>query len=50
MEIYDRLKQGADFNSIAENESQGPEADKGGLIGWVSKGDLVPELEQMIEK
>ncbi|HOV32496.1 MAG TPA: peptidylprolyl isomerase [Candidatus Hydrogenedens sp.] len=50
MEIYDRLKQGADFNSIAENESQGPEADKSGLIGWVSKGDLVPELEQMIEK
>jgi parvulin-like peptidyl-prolyl isomerase len=50
MEIHDRLKQGADFNSIAENESQGPEADRGGLIGWVSGGDLVPELEQMIEK
>lgn len=50
LEIFDRLKQGADFGSIAENESQGPEADKAGLIGWVSKGDLVPELEQVIEK
>ncbi len=50
MEIFDRLKQGADFGSVAENESQGPEADRAGLIGWVSKGDLVPELEQVIEK
>ncbi|MGC8738073.1 MAG: peptidylprolyl isomerase [Candidatus Hydrogenedens sp.] len=50
LEIFDRLKQGADFGSIAENESQGPEADKSGLIGWVSRGDLVPELEQEIEK
>jgi len=49
MEIYDRIKQGADFGSVAENESQGPEADRAGLIGWVSKGDLVPELEQAIE-
>ncbi|MCA1902600.1 MAG: peptidylprolyl isomerase [Candidatus Hydrogenedens sp.] len=49
MEIHDRIKQGADFSTIAENESQGPEADQGGLIGWVSKGDLVPELEQVIE-
>lgn len=50
MEIFDRLKQGEDFGSVAENESQGPEADRSGLIGWVSRGDLVPELEQQIEK
>ncbi len=50
MEIFDRLQQGADFGSVAENESQGPEADRAGLIGWVSKGDLVPELEEAIEK
>ncbi len=49
MEIYDQLKQGADFASVAENESQGPEADRSGLIGWVSKGDLVPELEEVVE-
>lgn len=50
MGIWEKLKQGADFASVAENESQGPEADREGLIGWVSKGDLVPELEQAVEK
>lgn len=48
-DIYNRIKSGANFVEIAENESQGPEADQGGLIGWVSKGDLVPELEKFVE-
>ena len=43
--LKDELAQGADFAELAKQHSQGPEAKDGGLMGWVSKGDLVGDLD-----
>lgn len=43
--LHEELNLGADFAALAKAHSQGPGAAEGGLIGWVSRGDLVPELE-----
>jgi parvulin-like peptidyl-prolyl isomerase len=45
-ELRAQIEAGADFAEIARANSQGPEADAGGLVGWVSPGDLVPALEE----
>ena len=34
---------GADFGTLARDNSEGDEADDGGNLGWVAKGQL-PEL------
>ncbi len=49
-EVRDRLKTGADeeFRAIAQKESIGPEASKGGRMGLFSAGQLPPELEKFI--
>lgn len=44
-ELRDQLAAGADFEALAKSASEGPEAEKGGVIGWAVRGDLVPELE-----
>ncbi|MCX8065191.1 MAG: peptidylprolyl isomerase [Candidatus Hydrogenedentes bacterium] len=49
-EIFESLQKGADFKELAGTVSEGPEAEQNGLIGWVSKGDLVQELEEFIDK
>ncbi len=49
-EIYEQIQKGADFKELAGTISEGPEAEQNGLIGWVSKGDLVPELEEFVDK
>ncbi len=50
-EIYEQIqKEGADFKELASSVSEGPEADQKGLIGWISKGDLIPELEEFVNK
>lgn len=49
--IYRQLKQGADFAELARLQSQDPgSAVKGGDLGWVSPGDMVPEFDRMIGK
>jgi peptidyl-prolyl cis-trans isomerase SurA len=47
--VRDELALGSDFAELAKARSQGPEAAEGGLVGWVKKGDLVPELEAALE-
>lgn len=44
-EILSELKQGGDFAAVAKAYSKGPEAQQGGAIGWVARGDLVESLE-----
>lgn len=39
------LDLGADFAELAKARSEGPEAQEGGLVGWVKAGDMVPELD-----
>lgn len=48
-EIYKQLKNGADFGELARLKSQDPgSAIKGGSLGWVSPGDMVPEFDKKI--
>ncbi len=45
-EILSELKQGGDFAAVAKAYSKGPEAQQGGAIGWIARGDLVQSLEE----
>lgn len=45
---YAELQQGADFADVALRYSDGPEATKGGNIGFVRQGELLPPLERAL--
>ena len=46
--LYNLLMNGADFEELAKNYSQDPgTAKRGGLLGWASRGDYVPEFEEV---
>lgn len=48
--IYEQLRKGADFATLASTYSDDPgSASKGGSLGWVSEGDMVPEFEKMMK-
>lgn len=46
-EILKRLKTGEPFEKLASQFSQGPTAKQGGDIGFVEKGVMTPEIEQV---
>jgi|GEM_PF-65754 len=43
-ELISRLKDGADFESLARENSLGPEASRGGDLGFIGPRDMVPEF------
>lgn len=45
--ILQRLKEGADFAELARQYSKDPSKDKGGDIGYFSRGQLIPEFENI---
>lgn len=45
-ELYDKLKAGADFATVAKQSSGGPTAAQGGDLGLFKHGALAPVLEQ----
>ena len=46
-DIQDQLKKGADFGEMAKKYSEDPGSkDKGGDLGYFSRGDMVPSFEQ----
>lgn len=47
-EISKRLKAGGDFAELAKIYSEGPGAEAGGSMGYVKKGDLMPEIESIV--
>ncbi|MFQ5776931.1 MAG: peptidyl-prolyl cis-trans isomerase [Terriglobia bacterium] len=48
-DILARLRKEADFAALAREHSQHADSrDKGGLIGWVQRGQVVPQLEQVL--
>ncbi|KAA8735643.1 peptidylprolyl isomerase [Acinetobacter qingfengensis] len=48
-QIYQRLKQGADFSELAATYSNDPgSARDGGSLGWVAPGVMVPEFEKIM--
>ena len=47
-DISKRLREGCDFDGLAKMYSDGPGADKGGSMGWIKRGDLLPEIEKAV--
>ena len=43
--LHRQLKGGADFAELAKRYSEDPHAEQGGMMGWVAKGELLPELD-----
>ncbi|MDD5428116.1 MAG: peptidylprolyl isomerase [Candidatus Omnitrophica bacterium] len=47
-DISKRLKEGCDFDGLAKLYSDGPGAENGGMMGYVKRGDLLPEIEKAV--
>lgn len=47
-EVMRRLREGGDFAGLAKVYSDGPGAEDGGMMGYVKKGDLLPEIEKKV--
>lgn len=47
-EIEKRIKEGCDFGGLAKIYSQGPAAEEGGLMGYMKRGDLMPQIEEVV--
>lgn len=45
--ILERIKKGEDFSKLAKEFSQCPSKDKGGDLGYFSRGTMVPEFEEV---
>lgn len=41
------LQGGTPFPQVAKKYSQGPEASDGGSLGWMEKGQMIPQLEEI---
>ncbi|MEA3310613.1 MAG: peptidylprolyl isomerase [candidate division WOR-3 bacterium] len=49
MEILDILSRGGEFDVLAESFSEDPRTrSRGGSLGWVKRGDLLPEIDSVI--
>ena len=48
--IYSKLKAGENFDDIAMQYSQGPNAEKGGDMGYIEKGQMLEALDNAIFK
>jgi len=46
--VLEQLKAGEDFSEIAKTKSTGPSAAQGGDLGYVAKGTIIPEIEEVI--
>ncbi len=47
-DIHNKLKQGSDFAQLAKEYSQGPNKDNGGDMGYVERGEMLDELNEVI--
>lgn len=47
-DLKKQLDEGADFAELAKTHSTGPDAEDGGLLGWVQPNDLVQSLEDAL--
>ena len=49
-EIYNRVKNGESFASLAHQYSTCPSKEKGGDLGWFKEGQMVPPFENVVRK
>jgi parvulin-like peptidyl-prolyl isomerase len=47
-DLLKRLKDGCDFAGLAKEYSNGPNASEGGLMGYIKRGELMPQLEDIV--
>ena len=47
-DVLEQLKAGGDFNGIAIEKSTGPSATQGGDLGYLTKGTIIPEIEEVV--
>jgi len=47
-DIMKRIKEGCDFDGLAEEYSDLPGASEGGAMAYVKKGDLMPQIEEIV--
>lgn len=45
--LREELALGAEFTELAKNHSEGPGAPAGGFVGWIERGELVQDLEEV---
>ncbi len=48
--VYAKLKEGANFDDLAMQYSKGPNAEKGGDMGYIEKGQMLEALDSAIFK
>jgi len=46
--VLEELKAGGDFSEIAKEKSTGPSAAQGGDLGYLTKGTIIPEIEEVV--
>lgn len=46
--ILKDVKKGKDFSELAKRESRDSRAKEGGLIGYVSRGDMIPQIDEAL--
>ena len=53
MKLANRLRaqlveEGADFGALAKEHSEDPHGSEGGQLGWIRRGQLLPELDEVL--
>lgn len=47
-DVLEQLKAGGDFSEIAIEKSAGPSAAQGGDLGYLTRGTIIPEIEEVV--
>ncbi len=48
--LYERVKKGESFSSLASQYSQCPSKSKGGDLGWFKEGQMVKSFEDAVRR